>query len=256
VRRGAPAACGSGRVIAGLLPSILLSAGGSVLALLAAEAGRTPRQGVAGALGRVIVVTRPTMVRTRGGGNVGVDLPRGRGVVLKEVDSETALLEPAPADADLLRQFGVRRVPLYTIPRARLEEDFVTEEDWSALRRESETRIRERWPSLGPLEVERILLGEPFAGMTLEQAEEAVGAIAFSRETRDAAGTAEQVWTIGRRTRAAELRAFTERRERGLRAATFDDYLRLRTRAVLVFRSGRLEEILPPPAGPLSPEHR
>jgi len=51
---------------------------------------------------------------------------------------------------------------------------------------------------------------------------------------------AEETWVIGRRSRSAELRAFTERRERGLRAATFEEWLRQRARAVLRLRHGRV----------------
>ena len=194
------------------------------------------------------------MVRTKGSGNLSVDLPRGRTVVLRGISGDMALLAPAPADADLLRQFGVRRVPVYKVPRSQLEQDFVTLEAWQALREESTRRIRERWPGLAPLEVERILLGDPFVGMSVEQAEEAVGSVVFSREGRDGPGGKEEVWRIGRRSRAAELRQFTEGRERGVRARTFEEYLVFKTRALLRFRDGILVEISAP--GPERSEGR
>ncbi len=250
-----------GRWVGWLLAAVLgaaTCAGDAFLesAVLSADQGTTPGRGggIAGAVGRLIVAARSTMVRTKGSGNLSVDLPRGRTVVLRGISGDMALLAPAPADADILRQFGVRRVPVYKVPRSQLEEDFVTLEAWQALREESTRRIRERWPGLAPLEVERILLGDPFVGMSVEQAEEAVGSVVFSREGRDGPRGKEEVWRIGRRPRTAELRQFTEGRERGVRTRTFEEYLVFKTRALLRFRDGILIEISAP--GPERSEGR
>ena len=108
-----------GRWVGWLLAAVLGAAACAGDALLegavpAADQGTTPRRdgGVTGAVGRLIVAARSTMVRTKGSGNLSVDLPRGRTVVLRGISGDMALLAPAPADADILRQFGVRRVPV------------------------------------------------------------------------------------------------------------------------------------------------
>ena len=111
-------------------------------------------------------------------------------------------------------------------------------------------RLRDRWPDLAAPQAGKIYLGEPFVGMTEDQAEEAVGRLVLAREpaTRED-GTA--VWMVGRRPRSAELRLYTEARERGERARTFEEFLATRTRAVLTFKDGVVAAI-DPPAGQTS----
>ena len=174
-------------------------------------------------------------MRTVRGGMV-VDLPRGRAVVLMEIEGENAILAPGPWDVDLLRQYGVRRIPRYRVPVARLHADFLARDVWERLAAEAAARLRERWPGLSGDQAARLMKGEPWVGMTVEQAEEAVGAFVFARES-DGSESGE-VWRIGRRSRAAELRQYSEGRERGNRARTFEGHLQERTRALLRFRNG------------------
>jgi hypothetical protein len=213
------------------------------LLILAAVAGLAAVEpGEKALVGRVLHAARAITVRTRGSGNLIVDLPRGRAVQVVAVKGSTVLLGPSPPDADLLRQFGVRRIPTYTLPLERLRADFLSEEAWARARQEEMRRIRERWPALREDDAERILLGEPYPGMTVEQAQAAVGEVVFFKTT----ATEEEVWTIGRRSRTAELRLFTEARERGIRARTFEEYLAVKARAVLRFRAGVLVSVEPP----------
>ena len=102
--------------------------------------------------------------------------------------------------------------------------------------------LRERWPALSPEQAERIFRGEPYPGMTEDQAEAAVGRLVLAREPavgRDG----EVAWRVGRRPRPAELRLYTEGRERGPRARTFEEFLRTKVRATLTFRDGILISI-------------
>jgi len=117
-----------------------------------------------------------------------------------------------------------------------------------AARERDLARLRERWPGAGPGTIERIFAGEPFPGMSLDQAEEAVGSLIFSRE-RPGGVEEEELWKIGRRPRSAELRQWSESRERGIRARTFEEYLDLKTRAALRFRGGILIAIETPAPG-------
>jgi len=246
--------------LARCLVSILLS----LPVTLLCAGPRDPLGRTTAPAGGLLHVARATTVRTRGSGNLSVDLPVGRAVVLVELGADDATLEPSPSDADLLRQFGVRRVPRYRVSLRQLEEDFLDAAAWSSLHAEGMERLRGRWPDLSTSDLERILLGDPYAGMTREQAEEAVGAVIFFREPSTMGGDAvtgggderverggdqadEEIWIIGRRSRAAELRAFTEGRERGLKAATFEEWLRRRARAVLRIRSGRVTAVEAPP---------
>ncbi|HXH27546.1 MAG TPA: hypothetical protein VNL37_00775 [Candidatus Polarisedimenticolia bacterium] len=198
-------------------------------------------------VGRILYAARPTTVRTRGSGNLAVDLPRGRAVRLMGLSTEQAFLEPSPSDADLLRQFGVRKVPVYKVSREPLAEDFVTAPAWEEMRAEGLRRLRGRWPGLDDDRLLRILTGEPYLGMTLPQAEEAVGGLIFFRDTSSTPSGPEEVWTVGRRSRLAEQRSFMEGRDKGIRAATFEDYLRVKARFVLRFRDGVLVAIDTPP---------
>jgi hypothetical protein len=165
-----------------------------------------------------------------------VDLSRGRAVVLMEIEGENAILAPAPWDVDLLRQYGVRKIPRYRVPVVRLLADFLAREVWERLAAEEAVRLRERWPGLSDDQAARLMRGEPWVGMTAEQAEEAVGAFIFARAS-DGSESGE-VWRIGRRSRAAELRQYSEGRERGNRARTFEGHLKERTRALLRFQDG------------------
>ena len=185
--------------------------------------------------GTILYAGTPLSVRTVRGGMV-VDLPRGRAVVLMKIEGENAILAPGPWDADLLRQYGVRSIPRYRVPVARLHADFLTRDVWERQAAEEATRLRERWPDLSDDQAARLMRGEPWVGMTAEQAEEAVGAFVFARES-DGPESGE-VWRIGRRSRAAELRQYSEGRERGKRARTFEGHLRERTRALLRIRNG------------------
>ena len=194
--------------------------------------------------GDILVAIRTTTVRTRGGGNMRVDLPRGRAVRVVEARPDGLLLEPEPADAVLLRSYGIRKTPRYTAPPAQVEADFLPRPAWVALRDAGVAAIRGRWPDLTALQGEAIFRGEPFPGMTREQAEAAVGEVILERSEGGSGG--EDTWRIGARSRSAELRLFTEGRERGLKAMSFEEYLKGRTRAVLRFRHGRLEAIDPP----------
>ena len=193
--------------------------------------------------GQVLHAARLVTLRTRGGGNLTVDLPRGRAVQVVAVKGETVLLGPVRSDADLLRQFGVRRIPRYAATRTQIGSEFLPEPAWREILEGERRRLRGRWPDLTPDQADRILRGEPWAGMSLEQAEEAVGAVLFSRERRDGPDGPEETWRIGRRPRSAELRLFTEGRERGIRSKTFEDYLAEKTRALLVFRGGVLHSV-------------
>ncbi len=199
--------------------------------------------------GQILHAARAITVRTRGGGNLGVDLPRGRAVQVVGLRGQTVLLEPISADADLLRQFGVRRIPRYAVPRASLQADFLDPGTWAALRDRELARLRARWPQADPMQIEKIFDGEPFIGMSLEQAEEAVGGVIFSREGRGAPEGHEEIWRIGRRARSAELRQWSEGRERGIKARTFEEYLAQKTRAELRFRDRILIAIDATPPG-------
>jgi len=214
-----------------------------VLPARGAAASAPPRPG------EILYAARAITVRTRGGGNLAVDLPRGRALQMIGMRGEIALLEPIPADADLLRQFGVRKLPRYAVPRAELDAAFLDRGSWMAAREHELARLRERWPGTVPGAIERIFAGEPFPGMSLDQAEEAVGALIFSRDRRSAAEGDEELWKIGRRSRSAELRQWSESRERGIRARTFEEYLDLKTRAALRFRGGILIAIETPTPG-------
>ena len=199
-------------------------------------------------VGSVLYAARATTVRTRGGGNLSVDLPRGRAVVVVDLGPDSAVLAPAPPDAEMLRAHGVRRTPRYTASRAQIARDFLAPEAWSAARREGVLRIRERFPALTEDLAGRVFLGEPWIGMTEEQAEETLGALVLARGPVAGKGAA-TAWTVGRRPRSAELRVFTEARERGARARSFDDYLKRRVRATLTFEDGLLVSIDPPDGG-------
>lgn len=190
--------------------------------------------------GSILYAGSPLSVRTVRGGMV-VDLPRGRAVLLVKIEGETAILEPGPWDADLLRQYGVRRIPRYRVPLARLHADFLSRDAWERLAEKEVVRFRERWPGLTDDLAAHLLRGEPWIGMTAGQAEEAVGAVVFARESDGSEGR--DVWRIGRRSREAELRQYSEGRERRNRARTFEDHLRERTRALLRFRDGVLVAI-------------
>jgi hypothetical protein len=217
-------------------------------ALLAA--GGTPRPDSRVRSGQILYVATPTTVRTRGAGNLSVDLPRGRALLVADVVGETLVLSPSSADADLLRAFGVRRIPRYTAALTRVGIDFLDPPAWARLRDQAVGRLRERWPALSAAEAERIFQGEPFIGMSLDQAGEAVGSLAISREPQDSSDGPVETWRIGRRPRAAELRLYTEGRERGVGAKTFEQYLAGKTRAILRFRAGILVAIEPPSVPP------
>lgn len=161
------------------------------------------------------------------------------------MSADAAILAPAPSDAEMLRAHGIRRSPRYTVSRAQLAADFLGAEAWVQARREEVLRLRERYPSLSEDQAERMFLGEPWIGMTEEQAEETLGALVLARgPVPGQDGT--RTWMVGRRPRSAELRVFTEARERGARARTFDEFLRSRIRASLRFEGGVLVAIDPP----------
>jgi hypothetical protein len=195
--------------------------------------------------GRVLYVLNPTVVRTRGGGNLSVDLPRGQAVVLVDRGPDRAILVPSDGDAGLLRAYGVRRVPRYTATPEQIARDFVPAAAWEKARAEGARLVRERWPALTPEQAGQIFLGWPFVGMTGDQAEEAIGRVVLAREAvpGDAGAV---VWKVGRRPRSSELRLFTESRERGTRARTFEEFLATKIRALLTFRGGILAAIDPP----------
>jgi hypothetical protein len=211
-------------------------------------AGDGDRASTAPDPGAILFAGRPVGVRTLAGGLV-VDLPRGRAVKLVEFQGDTAILEPSPPDADLLRQYGVTKIPRYRISRSRLRTEFLDGDAWERLRATEIERHLARWPKLTPDQAARLVGGEPFLGMSLEQAEEALGEVVFSRSRRETARGPQTVWRIGRRSRAAELRQFTEGRERGIRTRTFEDYLLVKTRALLRFEDGILMAIERPEAG-------
>ncbi len=210
-----------------------------------ADGAATPATGLRALVGGVLYVLNPTTVRTRGGGNLSVDLPRGQSVVLVSVGGDRAILSPGRADVSLLRSYGVRKPPRYTASAVQVAADFVPAAAWDRAREEGVRRIRERWPDLSPDLAGKIFLGEPFVRMTEEQAEEAVGRLVLARGPVPGEDGA-VAWTVGRRPRPAELRLYTEARERGARARTFEEFLAGRTRAVLRFRGGVLVSIDPP----------
>ena len=193
----------------------------------------------------MLYVLNPTTVRTRGGGNLSVDLPRGQSVVLVSLGGDRAILAPGRADASLLRAYGVRKPPRYTATAAQVAADFVPAAEWDKAREEGVRRVRERWPALGAGQAAKIYLGEPFVGMTEEQAEEAIGRLVLAREPVPGEEGA-AAWRVGRRPRSAELRLYTEARERGERARTFEEFLGTCTRAVLTFKGGVVVAIDPP----------
>jgi len=193
-------------------------------------------------VGQVLYVANPTTVRTRGNGNLSVDLPRGQAVVLVGLGADRVILAPAAPDAELLRAYGVRKLPRYTASSALLVGDFLPEQAWRKVRDEGVRRVRDRWPAITPEQAERIFRGEPYPGMTEDQAEEAVGPYVLARGPV-AGQDAEIAWHVGRRPRSAELRIYTEGRERGARARTFEEFLRTKVRATLTFRDGVLLSI-------------
>jgi len=206
-----------------------------------------------GLVGQVLYVANPTTVRTRGNGNLSVDLPRGQAVLLVALGADRALLAPAAPDAELLRAYGVRKLPRYTASPGQLAVDFLPEPAWRKARDEGVRRVRERWPALSPEQAERIFRGEPYPGMTEDQAEAAVGRLVLAREP--AVGRDREVaWRVGRRPRPAELRLYTEGRERGPRARTFEEFLRTKVRATLTIRDGILISI-DAPAGSFPVTH-
>ncbi len=229
---------------------LIVVPGGAAAPGVAAPPAPAGASGPRALVGRVLYVAARTTVRTRGAGNRSVDLPRGRAVVVSDVQGQTLVLVPCASDVDLLRAFGVSKVPRYTAALSQVGVEFLDAAAWALLRDECLKRLRERWPALRDDEITRIFGGEPFPGMSLEQAEEAVGAVALSRERQDGPDGAIEIWRIGRRPRSAELRLFTEGRERVAAAGTFEEYLAGRTRAILRFQAGVLVAIDPQPTLP------
>ena len=179
------------------------------------------------------------------GGSLSVDLARGQTVVLISVSGDRAILAPGQAEASLLRAHGVRKPPRYRAETTRLTTDFMAAPAWDKALREGVRRLRERWPDLTAEAAGKIFIGEPFVGMTEEQAEEAVGPLVLAREAlpgRDGSSA----WKVGRRPRSSELRLYTEGRERGAHARTFEEFLASRTRAILTLREGVVVAIDPP----------
>jgi hypothetical protein len=225
---------------------VLAAPGGSAASGAQSGAAASPATDLRALAGETLYVLNPTTVRTRGSGNLSVDLSRGQSVVLVSLGGDRAILAPGPADATLLRSYGVRKLPRYTATTAQLAADFVTTPAWGRALEEGVRRLRDRWPDLSADVAGKVFLGEPFVGMTEEQAEEAVGRLVLVRGP--AAGQDGAVaWTVGRRPRPAELRVYTEARERGARARSFEEFLASRTRAVLTFRGGVLVAIQSPP---------
>ncbi len=192
--------------------------------------------------GAILVAGRPVGARTVRGGLV-VDLPRGREVAVVRIEGTDAIIEPGPHDLDLLRRYGVRRIPRYRVPLETLQESFLTGDAWKHFVEVETARLLRRWPGLSRGEAARLLRGEIWIGMTDGQAEEAIGPFVFSRETEGSPGGVETTWRIGRRSRSAELQEFTAGRERGARARTFEQHLAAKTRSVLRFRKGVLVAI-------------
>jgi hypothetical protein len=179
------------------------------------------------------------------GGSLSVDLARGQTVVLVSVSGDRAVLAPGQAEASLLRAHGVRKPPRYSADTTQLASDFLTAPAWDRARKEAVRRLSERWPELTVERVEKVFLGEPFVGMTEEQAEEAVGRLVLARvPVPGEDGTF--AWKVGRRPRSSELRLFTEARERGARSRTFEEFLATRMRAILTLRDGIVVAIDPP----------
>ena len=192
----------------------------------------------------MLYVLNGTAVRTVGA-SLGVDLSRGQAVVLISVSGDRAILAPGPSEASLLRAHGVRKPPRYRADTRQLASDFLGAAAWDRARREGVRRLRERWPDLTVERAGKIFLGEPFVGMTEEQAEEAVGSLVLAREPVPGEDGS-FAWKVGRRPRSSELRLYTEARERGARARTFEEFLASRTRAILTFRDGVVVAIDPP----------
>lgn len=226
---------------------MLAAPAGSAAAATGAQVGgaAAPATDLRALIGEVLYVLNPTTVRTRGSGNLSVDLPRGQSVVLVNLGGDRAILAPGQADASLLRAYGVRKPPRYTATTAQLAADFISAAAWARAHEEGVRRVRDRWPDLSADLARKIFLGEPFVGMAEEQAEEAVGRLVLARGPVSGEDGA-VVWTVGRRPRPAELRLYMEARERGERARTFEKFLATRTRAVLTFRGGVLTAIDPP----------
>jgi hypothetical protein len=192
----------------------------------------------------VLYVLNATSVRTVGSG-LSVDLARGQAVVLISVSGDRAILAPGHAEASLLRAHGVRKPPRYRADTLQITTDFLAAPAWEKSRREGVHRLRERWPDLSAESAGKIFLGEPFVGMTEDQAEEAVGRLVLAREPMPGEART-SAWKVGRRSRASELRLYTEARERGKHSRTFEEFLATRTRAVLTLRDGVVVAIDPP----------
>jgi len=192
----------------------------------------------------VLYVLNPTTVSTIGG-SLSVDLLRGQAVVLVSVSGDRATLAPGHAEASLLRAHGVRKPPRYRAEAAQLAADFLSAPAWEKARRDGVRRLRERWPDLTDDAAGKIFLGEPFVGMTEEQAEEAVGRLVLSREPAPG-DEGSSVWKVGRRPRSSELRLYNEARERGAPSRTFEEFLSSRTRAILKVSDGVVVAIDPP----------
>jgi hypothetical protein len=195
-------------------------------------------------VGQVLYVLNATSVRTVGG-SLSVDLLRGQAVVLISVSGDRAILTPGHAEASLLRAHGVRKPPRYRALTTQLTADFVTAPVWERARRDEVRRLRERWPDLTAESAGKIFIGEPFVGMTVEQAEEAVGPLVLSKEPVPG-HDGSFAWKVGRRPRSSELRLFTEGRERGEHARTFEEFLASRARAILTLSGGLVVAIDPP----------
>jgi hypothetical protein len=176
---------------------------------------------------------------------LSVDLPRGQAVVLVSVSGDRATLAPGGAEASLLRAHGVRKPPRYRAEAAQITADFLTAPAWEKARRDGVRRLRERWPDLSDDRAGKIFLGEPFVGMTEDQAEEAVGRLVLTREPAPG-DDGSSLWKVGRRPRSSELRLYTEARERGARSRSFEEFLSTRTRAILTVRGGLVVAIDPP----------
>jgi hypothetical protein len=195
-------------------------------------------------VGQTLYVLNPTTVSTVGG-SLSVDLLRGQAVVLVSVSGDRATLAPGRAESSLLRAHGVRKPPRYRAETTQLAADFLPAPAWDKARRDGVRHLRERWPDLTDDAAGKIFLGEPFVGMTEEQAEEAVGRLVLAREPAPE-GDGSSVWKVGRRPRSSELRLYTEARERGARSRTFEEFLATRTRAILTVRNGFVVAIDPP----------
>ncbi len=83
-------------------------------------------------------------------------------------------------------------------------DDFVSEAALAGIREAKMKEYAERWPGLTPDQALMIFSGQPFLGMTPEEAQEAVGWLVHRRSKRLTKEGEEELWEVGKRSMGAQ----------------------------------------------------